>query len=87
MVETAKAREGKVVVIVPHGVLFRGASEGRIRKSFLQENIIDAVIGLPAGLFHTTGIPVDILMIDRSREPGGKNEDRKDVFFVEASKL
>lgn len=87
MVETAKAREGKVVVIVPHGVLFRGASEGRIRKSFLQENIIDAVIGLPAGLFHTTGIPVAILMIDRSREPGGKNEDRKDVFFVEASKL
>ena len=87
MVETAKAKERKVVVIVPHGVLFRGASEGRIRKSLLQENIIDTVIGLPAGLFHTTGIPVAILVIDRSREPGGKNEDRKDVFFVEASKL
>ena len=87
MVETAKAKEGKVVVIVPHGVLFRGASEGRIRKSLLQENIIDTVIGLPAGLFHTTGIPVAILVIDLSREPGGKNEDRKDVFFLEASKL
>lgn len=87
MVETAKAKEGKVVVIVPHGVLFRGASEGRIRKSLLQENIIDTVIGLPAGLFHTTGIPVAILVIDLSREPGGRNEDRKDVFFVEASKL
>jgi type I restriction enzyme M protein len=87
MVETAKAKEGKVVVVVPHGVLFRGGAEGEIRKSLLQENIIDAVVGLPAGLFHTTGIPVAILVIDRSREPGGNNENRKDVFFIEASKL
>jgi type I restriction enzyme M protein len=86
MVETAKAKEGKVAVIVPHGVLFRGAAEGRIRQSLLEENIVDTVIGLPAGLFQTTGIPVAILILDRSREPGGKNENRKDVFFVEASK-
>ena len=86
MVETAKAREGKVAVVVPHGVLFRGAAEGRIRTSLLKENIIDAVIGLPAGLFQTTGIPVAILIIDRSRENGGANQTRKDVFFVEASK-
>ena len=86
MVETAKAKEGRVAVIVPHGVLFRGAAEGKIRKSLLEENIVDTVIGLPAGLFQTTGIPVAILILDRSREPGGKNEDRKDVFFVEASK-
>jgi len=87
MVETAKAKEGKVVVIVPHGVLFRGASEGKIRQCLLKENIVDAVIGLPAGLFQTTSIPVAILVLDRSREPGGKNEARKDVFFVEASKM
>jgi len=87
MVETAKAKEGKVVVIVPHGVLFRGAAEGKIRRSLLKENIVDAVIGLPAGLFQTTGIPVAILILDRSREPGGKNGKRKDVFVVEASKL
>ncbi len=87
MVETAKAKEGKVVVVVPHGVLFRGGAEGEIRKCLLQENIIDAVVGLPAGLFHTTGIPVAILVIDRSRELGGINENRKDVFFIEASKL
>ena len=87
MVETAKVKEGKVVVIVPHGVLFRGAAEGRIRKSFLEENIVDTVIGLPAGLFQTTGIPVAILILDRSRETGGQNAKRKDVFFVEASKL
>jgi type I restriction enzyme M protein len=86
MVETAKTKEGKVAVIVPHGVLFRGASEGRIRESLLKENIVDAVIGLPAGLFQTTGIPVAIVILDRSRELGGKNEKRKDVLFIEASK-
>lgn len=86
MVETAKFKEGKVAVIVPHGVLFRGAAEGRIRESLLKENIVDAVIGLPAGLFQTTGIPVAILIIDRSREAGGKNAKRKDVLFIEASK-
>ena len=86
MVETAKAKEGKIAVIVPHGVLFRGASEGRIRESLLKENIVDAVIGLPAGLFQTTGIPVAILILDRSREPGGKHATRKDVLFIEASK-
>lgn len=87
MVETAKAGEGKVVVVVPHGVLFRGAAEGRIRKALLQENLVDTVIGLPSGLFQTTSIPVAILVMDRSREAGGANEDRKDVFFVDASKL
>ena len=86
MVETAKAKEGRVAVIVPHGVLFRGSSEGRIRQAFLEENILDAVIGLPSGLFQTTGIPVAILIFDRSREAGGKNEKRKDVLFIDASR-
>jgi type I restriction enzyme M protein len=86
MVETAKAQSGRVAVIVPHGVLFRGAAEGRIRKVLIDENILDAVIGLPANLFQTTGIPVAILIFDRSREAGGKNETRKDVLFIDASK-
>lgn len=86
MIETAKPKTGKVVVIVPHGVLFRGGAEGKIREQLLKENIIDAVIGLPAGLFQTTGIPVAILVIDRSREKGGINEKKKDVLFIEASK-
>ncbi len=85
MVETAKSKSGRVAVIVPHGVLFRGGAEGKIRQQLLEENIIDAVIGLPANLFQTTGIPVAILIIDRSREKGGGNEDRKDVLFIEAS--
>jgi len=86
MIETAKPKTGRVAVIVPHGVLFRGGSEGRIREQLIKENIIDAVIGLPAGLFQTTGIPVAILVIDRSREKGGENEKKKDIFFIEASK-
>lgn len=86
MVEVAKTKTGRVAVIVPHGVLFRGGAEGKIREAMLKENIIDAVIGLPAGLFQTTGIPVAILVIDRSREKGGANENKKDVLFIEASK-
>ncbi|RLC35025.1 type I restriction-modification system subunit M [Candidatus Shapirobacteria bacterium] len=86
LVETLKPKTGKGVIIVPHGVLFRGAKEGKIREALLRENIIDAVIGLPAKLFQTTGIPVAILVIDRSREQGGANEDKKDVLFIEASK-
>ncbi|MFA6160726.1 MAG: type I restriction-modification system subunit M [Patescibacteria group bacterium] len=86
MIETAKSKTGRVAVIVPHGVLFRGGTEGRIRQSLLEENLIDAVIGLPAGLFQTTGIPVAILIMDRSREKGGANENKKDIIFIEASK-
>lgn len=86
MVEIAKPKTGRIAVIVPHGVLFRSGAEGKIREQLLKENIIEAVIGLPAGLFQTTGIPVAILVIDRSREKGGENETKKDIFFIEASK-
>jgi type I restriction enzyme M protein len=86
MVETAKPKSGRVAVIVPHGVLFRGGAEGKIRQALLEENLVDAAIGLPAGLFQTTGIPVAILILDRSREKGGENEKKKDILFIEASK-
>jgi type I restriction enzyme M protein len=86
MIETAKPKSGRIAVIVPHGVLFRSGAEGKIREQLLKENIIDTVIGLPAGLFQTTGIPVALLIIDRSREKGGANENKKDIFFIEASK-
>lgn len=85
MVEIAKRQSGRVAVIVPHGVLFRGGAEGKIRKKLIEENLLDAVIGLPANLFTTTGIPVAILILDRSREEGGENADRKDVLFIDAS--
>lgn len=85
MVEAALEKEGRVAVVVPHGVLFRGGAEGRIRRKMIEENLLDAVIGLPGNLFPTTNIPVAILIFDRTREKGGVNEERKDVFFIDAS--
>ena len=86
MIETAQNQSGRVVVIVPHGVLFRGGAEGRIRQQVLKENLLDAVIGMPEKLFSTAAIPVALLVFDRRREKGGEWEDRKDVLFVDASK-
>ncbi len=86
MVEIALPQEGRVAVVVPHGVLFRGGAEGRIRRSFIEENLLDAVIGLPANLFPTTSIPVAILVFDRAREKGGARETCQDVLFIDASR-
>jgi type I restriction enzyme M protein len=86
MIEIAKRQSGRVAVVVPHGVLFRAGAEGRIRKHLIEENLLDAVVGLPANLFTTTGIPVAILIFDRSREEGGANADRREVLFIDASK-
>lgn len=86
MIETARHLSGRVVVVVPHGVLFRGSAEGEIRRQLLEENLLDAVIGLPEKLFSSTGIPVAILVFDRSRESGGENEQRKEVLFIDASR-
>ncbi len=86
MVEIALEKEGRVVVVVPHGVLFRGAAEGRIREKMIEENLLDAVIGLPGNLFPTTNIPVAILVFDRSREKGGAREACKNVLFIDASR-
>ena len=85
MIEAAIEKEGRVAIVVPHGVLFRGAAEGRIRQKLIEDNLLDAVIGLPVNLFPSTSIPVAILVFDRSREKGGVNEDNKDVLFVDAS--
>lgn len=79
MIETAYTGTGKVGVIVPHGVLFRGSSEGRIREKTIRDNELEAVIGLPANLFFGTGIPAAILIFNK-----GKG-DRTDVLFIDAS--
>lgn len=86
MIEIARRETGRIAVIVPHGVLFRGGAEGRIRQALIEENLLDTVIGLPANLFTTTGIPVAILVFDRSREEGGANAGRRDVLFIDASR-
>jgi len=58
---------GKMAVVMPHGVLFRGASEREIRKGILNDDLLDAVIGLPAALFYGTGIPACLLIMDRQK--------------------
>lgn len=80
MIETTYEDIGKAGVIVPHGVLFRGSSEGKIREQLIKENLLEAVIGLPANLFFGTGIPAAILIFNR-----GKG-DNKDVLFIDASR-
>jgi type I restriction enzyme M protein len=79
MVEIALYGKGKVAVIVPHGVLFRGGSEGKIRKALIEENLLEAVIGLPANLFYGTGIPTAILLFNKAKETD-------DVLFIDASR-
>lgn len=85
MVEVALAKQGRVAVVVPHGVLFRGGAEGRIRQKMIEENLLDAVIGLPTNLFASTSIPVAILIFDRAREDGGPRASASDVLFIDAS--
>ena len=80
MIETTTEDTGRVGVVVPHGVLFRGGAEGRIRKAFIEENLLDAVIGLPANCFFGTGIPAAILVFRRDRG------DNTDVIFIDAGR-
>lgn len=79
MIETTYEGRGKVGVIVPHGVLFRGSSEGKIRQQTIEENILEAVIGLPSNLFFGTGIPAAILIFNK-----GKG-DNTNVLFIDSS--
>jgi len=73
---------GKMAVVTPHGVLFRGNSEARIRKGIVDDDLLEAVIGLPDKLFYNTGIPAAILVINKGKP---KKRKRK-VLFIDASK-
>ncbi|MCK9404411.1 MAG: type I restriction-modification system subunit M [Chitinophagaceae bacterium] len=79
MIESTVPGTGKVGVVVPHGVLFRGGAEGKIRQKFIEENLLDAVIGLPSNLFFGTGIPAAILIFNRGRQT-------TDILFIDASR-
>lgn len=79
MIEIALADDGRVGVIVPHGVLFRGGSEGLIRQKLIEENFLETVIGLPANLFFGTGIPAAILIFHKGKKT-------TDVLFIDASR-
>jgi type I restriction enzyme M protein len=82
MLATAVEGKGRVGVVVPHGVLFRGGQEGKIREAVIRENLLDGVIGLPANLFYGTGIPAALMIFDKSRKPNGKGK----VLFIDASR-
>lgn len=77
MIGTARPGSGRVAVVVPHGVLFRGAAEGAIRRQLIDENLLDCVIGLPANLFFGTGIPATILLFN-------KGKAHTDTLFIDA---
>ncbi|WP_335960430.1 type I restriction-modification system subunit M [Acinetobacter bereziniae] len=79
MIETLKPVTGRMGVVVPHGVLFRGSSEGKIREKLINENLLDAVIGLPEKLFYGTGIPAAILIFK-------KQKSNDSVLFIDASR-
>lgn len=73
---------GKMATVIPHGVLFRGGAEKEIRRGMLQDDVVEAVIGLPANLFYGTGIPAAILVL---RARGAKEEERRGkVLFINA---
>ena len=68
-----------MAIVLPHGVLFRGAAEGKIRQKLLEDGSIDAVIGLPANLFYSTSIPTTIVVLK-------KDKSDRSVMFIDASK-
>jgi len=72
--------KGTMAIVLPHGVLFRGASEGKIRKNIIDDNLLDAVIGLPSNLFYGTSIPTCVLVFK-----GIENRATKDIIFIDAS--
>lgn len=69
---------GTMAIVLPHGVLFRGAAEEKIRQILIEKNYLDAVIGLPANLFYGTSIPTTILVFK-------KNRKHRDILFIDAS--
>ena len=79
MVEVMKPAVGRMAVVAPHGVLFRGAAEGKIRAKLVEENLLDVIIGLPEKLFYGTGIPA-VILVFRKR----KSDDK--ILFIDASR-
>ena len=72
---------GRMGVVLPHGILFRGGTEGKIRKGMLENDLIEAIVGLPEKLFYNTGIPASIIIINKNKAKNLKNR----VLFIDAS--
>jgi type I restriction enzyme M protein len=86
MLAITRPTTGRMAVVAPHGVLFRAGSEGKIREKLIRDNVLDAIVGLPAQLFPTTGIPVCVMVFDKAREAGGLRSHERDVLFIDASR-
>lgn len=81
MIESVRERRGMAGVVLPHGVLFRGGAEAKIRESLLKDDLIEAIIGLPAALFFGTGIPAALVICNWNKAPERKGR----VLMVDAS--
>ena len=73
--------DGRMGVVLPHGILFRGGTEGKIREGLLKDDLVEAIVGLPSNLFYNTGIPASIIIINKSKADSLKNK----VVFIDAS--
>jgi type I restriction enzyme M protein len=80
MIASTNAK-GRVGTVIPHGVLFRGSSEGNIRKGFINDDIVEAVIGLPSNIFYGAGIPGALLILNKNKPENRKGK----ILFIEAS--
>lgn len=82
MMASAIEGHGRVGVVLPHGVLFRGGSEGAIRWSVIEDNLLGGIVALPGNLFYGAGIPGALLIFDKACKLRG----RGDVIFIDASR-
>jgi len=73
--------DGRLGIVLPHGILFRGGAEGKIRTGILKDDILEAVVGLPSKLFYNTGIPASILIVNKNKPDSLKNK----VIFIDGS--
>lgn len=74
--------KGRMATVVPHGVLFRGSSEGKIRTAILKDDLVEAVIGFPQNMFYGTGIPAAVIVINKDKDENRKSK----VLFIDASR-
>lgn len=81
MLTSMNPKHGRGAIILPHGVLFRGGQEAKIRENLIEKGYIEGIIGLPANLFYGTGIPACIIILDKKHAI-----DRKSIFMINASK-
>lgn len=87
MLAHCREKQGKLVIMVPLGMLYATGNESNLRAQLVEKNLIDAVIALPPKMLYNTNIATALLVIDKRREPGAELENRKDILFINAANL